>query len=188
MAQSTYKRIYSSLLVSVSCATSYGAPAPRIAVIHLPHHRHSFTLFINDQFCANIPDATPAGNTRTRLPLDPTSQHLRFRNPRVQGLLAEILFFLFPDYEYNQFLSQAGRPAEAQLGKSGRNNLAPGCWESCLELLSLRLFKNHKQLSPDQVVRQIFPLWNGALQISGYTWADLSSKSKNIRRVAVCPS
>ncbi|KRY74259.1 hypothetical protein T4A_10533 [Trichinella pseudospiralis] len=152
MAQSTYKRSYSSLLVSVSCATSYGAPAPRIAVIHLPHHRHT----------------TPARNTRTKLPLDPTSQHLRFRNPR--------------------FLSQAGRPAEAQLGKSGRNNLAPGCWESCLELLSLRLFKNHKQLSPDQVVRQIFPLWNGALQISGYTWADLSSKSKNIRRVAVCPS
>ncbi|KRY76084.1 hypothetical protein T4A_3123 [Trichinella pseudospiralis] len=84
--------------------------------------------------------------------------------------------------------SQTGRPAEAQLGKSRRNNLAPGCWESCLELLSLRLFKNHKQLSPDQVVRQIFPLWNGALQISGYTWADLSSKSNNIRRIAVYPS
>ncbi|KRZ13040.1 hypothetical protein T11_2167 [Trichinella zimbabwensis] len=48
-------------------------------------------------------------STETGLPLDPTSQHLRFRNPR----------------EYNQFLSQAGRPAEAQLGKSGRSNLAP---------------------------------------------------------------
>ncbi|KRY85043.1 hypothetical protein T4D_2943 [Trichinella pseudospiralis] len=31
-----------------------------------------------------------------------------------------------------KFLSQAGRPGKAQLGKSGRN-LAPGCWESCLE-------------------------------------------------------
>ncbi|KRY02262.1 hypothetical protein T12_16372 [Trichinella patagoniensis] len=33
-------------------------------------------------------------------------------------------FFLPPDYSYNQFLSQAGRPAEAQLGKSERTNLA----------------------------------------------------------------
>ncbi|KRY27208.1 hypothetical protein T01_11605 [Trichinella spiralis] len=34
-------------------------------------------------------------------------------------------FFLPPNYSYNQ-LSQAGRPAEAQLGKNGRNNPAPG--------------------------------------------------------------
>ncbi|KRX97956.1 hypothetical protein T4E_9563 [Trichinella pseudospiralis] len=32
-----------------------------------------------------------------------------------------------------QGFHQASRPAEIQLGKSGRNNLAPGCWESCLE-------------------------------------------------------
>ncbi|KRZ69675.1 hypothetical protein T10_12726 [Trichinella papuae] len=75
--------------------------------------------------------------------------------------------------EYNQFLSQAGRPAEAQLGKSGRSNLAPECWESCLEWPASRLFRNHKQISPDQVGRQVLPLWNGALQLSGYTWADL---------------
>ncbi|XP_003381478.1 hypothetical protein Tsp_07152 [Trichinella spiralis] len=59
-------------------------------------------------------------STGTRFPLDPTPQHLRFRNPR--------------------FLSQAGRPAEARLGKSGRNNLASGCWESCLEWPGSRLF------------------------------------------------
>ncbi|KRZ24563.1 hypothetical protein T4C_8740 [Trichinella pseudospiralis] len=47
-----------------------------------------------------------------------------------------------------------------------------------------RLFRNHKQISPDQVVRQVHPLWNGALEISDYTWADLSSQSNNIRRVA----
>ncbi|KRY15662.1 hypothetical protein T03_4450 [Trichinella britovi] len=69
--------------------------------------------------------------------------------------------------------SQAGRPAEAQLGKSGRNNPAPGCWESCLELPVSRLFRNRTQISPVQVERQVLPLWNGALQISGYTWADL---------------
>ncbi|KRX39380.1 hypothetical protein T05_13731 [Trichinella murrelli] len=69
---------------------------------------------------------------------------------------------------------QAGRPAEAQLGKSGRNNPAPGCWGSCLELPGSRLFRNHKQILPDQVGRQVLPLWNGALQISSYTWADLS--------------
>ncbi|KRZ00719.1 hypothetical protein T11_4223 [Trichinella zimbabwensis] len=41
--------------------------------------------------------------------------------------LAFLPFFLFPDYEYNQFLSQAGRPAEAQLGKSERKTaLHPG--------------------------------------------------------------
>ncbi|KRY45217.1 hypothetical protein T03_8281 [Trichinella britovi] len=46
---------------------------------------------------------------------------------------------------------QAGRPAEAQLGKSGRNNPAPGCWESCLELPGSRLFRNRTQISPVQV-------------------------------------
>ncbi|KRZ73022.1 hypothetical protein T10_9149 [Trichinella papuae] len=81
------------------------------------------------------------------------SQHLRFRNPR--------------------FLSQAGRPAKAHLGKSGRSNLAPVCWESCLEWPGSRLFRNHKQISPDQVGSQVLPLWNGARQLSGYTWADL---------------
>ncbi|KRY02593.1 hypothetical protein T12_6183 [Trichinella patagoniensis] len=67
-------------------------------------------------------------------------------------------FFLPPDYSYNQFLSQAGRPAEAQLGKSGRNNPAPGCWESCLELPGSRLFRNRTQISPVQVERQVLPL------------------------------
>ncbi|KRZ89050.1 hypothetical protein T08_156 [Trichinella sp. T8] len=45
---------------------------------------------------------------------------------------------------------QAGRPAEAQLGKSGRNNPAPGCWESCLELPGSRLFRNRTQIRPVQ--------------------------------------
>ncbi|KRX32845.1 hypothetical protein T05_5212 [Trichinella murrelli] len=67
-------------------------------------------------------------------------------------------FFLPPDYSYNQFLSQAGRPAEAQLSKSGRNNPAPGCWE--------RLFRNRKQITQDQLRRQVLPLWNGVLKYS----------------------
>ncbi|XP_003367574.1 conserved hypothetical protein, partial [Trichinella spiralis] len=64
-------------------------------------------------------------------------------------------FFLPPDYSYNQ-LSQAGRPAEAQLGKSGRNNPAPGCWESCHELPGSRLFRNRTQILPVQVERQLY--------------------------------
>ncbi|XP_003382003.1 conserved hypothetical protein [Trichinella spiralis] len=102
MNQFTRKRSYPSLLDSVSCATSYGAPSMRIAIIYLPHHRLSLTLLIKDQF-------------------------------------------------------QAGRPAEAQLGKSGRNNPAPGCWESCLELPGSRLFRNRTQISPLQGERQFTP-------------------------------
>ncbi|KRX58711.1 hypothetical protein T09_8731 [Trichinella sp. T9] len=48
--QSTRNRSYSSLLDSVSCATSYGAPSIGIAIIYLPHHRLSLTLFIKDKF------------------------------------------------------------------------------------------------------------------------------------------
>ncbi|KRX38100.1 hypothetical protein T05_11287 [Trichinella murrelli] len=70
-------------------------------------------------------------------------------------------FFLPPDYSYNQFLCQAGRPAKAQLCKSGRNNPAPGCWESCLELPGSRLFRNRTQILPVQVERQ-----NGVLKYS----------------------
>ncbi|KRZ65290.1 hypothetical protein T10_6209 [Trichinella papuae] len=80
---------------------------------------------------------------------------------------------LLPDYLHNHFLSQADRPAEAQLGKSGISNLVPGCLESCLEWPGSRLFRNRTQKLPDQVGRQVLPLWNGALQISDYTWADL---------------
>ncbi|KRY60591.1 hypothetical protein T03_14522 [Trichinella britovi] len=45
-----YEPIYPSLLNSVSCATSYGAPSMRIAIIYLPHHRLNLTLFIKDEF------------------------------------------------------------------------------------------------------------------------------------------
>ncbi|KRX89991.1 hypothetical protein T4E_7054 [Trichinella pseudospiralis] len=59
-----------------------------------------------------LPEVTPARSTRTRVnsrrQLELTQQPLRFRN------------------------SHADRLAEAQLRKSGRSNLAPGCWESCL--------------------------------------------------------
>ncbi|KRY03509.1 hypothetical protein T03_11716, partial [Trichinella britovi] len=34
-------------------------------------------------------------------------------------------FFLSPDYSYNQFLSQAGRPAEARLAKVEETTLRP---------------------------------------------------------------
>ncbi|KRZ10753.1 hypothetical protein T11_7609 [Trichinella zimbabwensis] len=105
--QSTCKRSYPSLLDSVSCATSYEP----IASVHLLHYRLSFSLCINNQTkkgkeshvvltCsfvhAAVPtfqiwlEATPAGSTGTRLPLDPTSQHLRFRNPRVQAKPADL--------------------------------------------------------------------------------------------------
>ncbi|KRZ13059.1 hypothetical protein T11_16016 [Trichinella zimbabwensis] len=87
--------------------------------------------------------------------------------PASQGSLAKMLmslaflrFFLFPDYEYNQFLSQAGRPAEAQLVKSGRSNLAPRCLESCLEWPASRLFRNHKQISPNQGKQLLVPGWD----------------------------
>ncbi|KRY97421.1 hypothetical protein T11_6098 [Trichinella zimbabwensis] len=61
------------------------------------------------------------------------------------GFISSALHFETRGYkEYNQFLSQAGRPAEAQLGKSGRSNLAPRCWASCLEWPASRLFRNHK--------------------------------------------
>ncbi|KRY70365.1 hypothetical protein T4B_5133, partial [Trichinella pseudospiralis] len=63
--------------------------------------------------------------------------------------------------------SHADRLAEAQLRKSGRSNLAPGCWESCL-------ISKSPTNSPDQVGRQAFSLWNRALQIFRYTWAHLS--------------
>ncbi|KRZ66226.1 hypothetical protein T10_5406 [Trichinella papuae] len=113
-------RSYPSLLDSVSCVRSYGANSPRNIIIHLPHNRLSFTLFINDKSipvsafvlfcscgCANVPDgcrlarpynghskwleATSDRNTRTVYPLHPTSQHLRFRNPRVQAKPADLL-------------------------------------------------------------------------------------------------
>ncbi|KRZ57736.1 hypothetical protein T02_11731 [Trichinella nativa] len=47
-----------------------------------------------------LTDATPAVNTRTRLQIDLTSQHLRFRNLWMQSSPAKMLI-------------QAGRPAEA---------------------------------------------------------------------------
>ncbi|KRX77909.1 hypothetical protein T06_6990 [Trichinella sp. T6] len=45
---------------------------------------------------------------------------------------------------------------------------------SCLEWSGSKLFQNHKQISSEQVRFQVLPLWNGALQISGYSRADLS--------------
>ncbi|KRY82932.1 hypothetical protein T4B_10017 [Trichinella pseudospiralis] len=77
-------------------------------------------------------------------------------------------------------LSQACQPPEAQLGKSVRRNLAPGCWESCLLLPGSTLFRNRKQTSPDQVGRQVLPLWNGALQISGYIPGQIFPNSQTI--------
>ncbi|KRY24702.1 hypothetical protein T01_11423 [Trichinella spiralis] len=57
-----------------------------------------------------------------------------------------------------KFLNQACRPAEAQL--------VLGCWESCLELPGSRLFRNRKQITPDQLRRQVLPLWNVVLKYS----------------------
>ncbi|KRY56562.1 hypothetical protein T03_7724 [Trichinella britovi] len=173
----TARRSYPSLLDSVSCATSYGAPSL--------HHSFSFTLFTNDPveetnripgrafvlFCScecatNLPDScwsvqphyghfkaevTPGGNTLIKTPFHFT-QHFSFRNRREQSSPAKILmpssfppFFLLRHYSYNQ------------------------CWDSCLEWSGLRLFRNYKKISPDQVRCQVLPLWNATLQISGYT-------------------
>ncbi|KRZ47167.1 hypothetical protein T02_13824 [Trichinella nativa] len=49
------------------------------------------------------------------------------------------------------------------------SNLAPRCWDSCLEWSGLRLFRNYKKILPDQVRCQVLPLWNATPQISGYT-------------------
>ncbi|KRZ04723.1 hypothetical protein T4B_25 [Trichinella pseudospiralis] len=50
-----------------------------------------------------------------------------------------------------------------------KHSLAKVEAKPCTRLVS-SLLRNHKQISPDQVVPQSFPLWNGALPISGYTW------------------
>ncbi|KRZ68512.1 hypothetical protein T10_608 [Trichinella papuae] len=65
---------------------------------------------------------------------------------------------------------QAGRPAEAQLGKNGKNNLVPGCWENCLEWPISRRFRNRIQTSPDQMGRLVLLHWSETFKISGYTW------------------
>ncbi|KRZ81158.1 hypothetical protein T08_13900 [Trichinella sp. T8] len=123
MNQFTRKRSYPSLVDSVRCATSYGAPSMRIAIIYLPHHRLSLNLFIKDKLhTMNVPKLSFCG--RKPLLLEILEQGFQLtRRPNIY------------DFETSgyKFLSQAGRPAEAQLGKSGRNNPAPGCWESCLE-------------------------------------------------------
>ncbi|KRY08413.1 hypothetical protein T12_14631 [Trichinella patagoniensis] len=69
-------------------------------------------------------EATPSENTGTRLPLDPTSQHLRFRNPRVQAKAA------------------------------WQEDFALGCLGSCLEWQGSSLFRDRKKISLDQVGRQ----------------------------------
>ncbi|KRY03677.1 hypothetical protein T12_2835 [Trichinella patagoniensis] len=59
MNQFTRKRSYPSLLHSVSCATSYGAPSMHIAIVYLPHHRLSLTLFIKDKLWLLVRTDTP---------------------------------------------------------------------------------------------------------------------------------
>ncbi|KRY14322.1 hypothetical protein T12_16900 [Trichinella patagoniensis] len=58
----------------------------------------AFVLFLS-YGCANLPDGCwsaqahhehPAGSTGTKLPLYPTPQHLRFRNPRELQLTAQL--------------------------------------------------------------------------------------------------
>ncbi|KRY91537.1 hypothetical protein T4D_8085 [Trichinella pseudospiralis] len=46
-----------------------------------------------------------------------------------------------------------GRPAEAH-AKVEERNLAPKCWKSCFEWPGSRLFRNHKQIMPDQLGHQ----------------------------------
>ncbi|XP_003369290.1 conserved hypothetical protein [Trichinella spiralis] len=77
------------------------------------------------------PEATLAENTGTRLPLDPTSQHL--------------------------ISKPVAKPADLpkQLGKSGRTNLVPGCEESCLENLRLRKGKQLVVPAADNLMRPI---------------------------------
>ncbi|KRX49900.1 hypothetical protein T05_16076 [Trichinella murrelli] len=140
MNQFSRKRSYPSLLDSVSCATSYGALSMRIAIIYLPHHRFSLTLFIKDKF------------GRKPLLLEILVQGFQLtRRPNIY------------DFETS---GQAGRPVETHLGKSGRTNVVPGCWESCLEKSGSGLFRNRKQITPDQLRRQVLPLWNGVLKYS----------------------
>ncbi|KRX18768.1 hypothetical protein T07_3930 [Trichinella nelsoni] len=63
-------------------------------------------------------------------------------------------------------LSQTGRPAETQFGKSEKTNLVLGCWERCIEKSGSGLFRNGKQITPDQLRRQVLPLWNVVLKYS----------------------
>ncbi|KRY71933.1 hypothetical protein T4B_7035 [Trichinella pseudospiralis] len=101
------------LFCSCGCATWF-------AHFQMVVDLHSPTMHIPKR---NFSGWKPLPLPGTRFMLDRMSQYFRFRNP--------------------WFLSQAGRPGKAQLGKSGRN-LAPGCWESCLEWPGSRLFRNHK--------------------------------------------
>ncbi|KRZ78399.1 hypothetical protein T10_5013 [Trichinella papuae] len=72
------------------------------------------------------------------------------------------------------FAQQSQQPWRSTAWQKWKKQPCTQVWKSCLEWPVSRLFQNHKQISPDQVERQVLPLWNGALQISGYTWADLS--------------
>ncbi|KRY34138.1 hypothetical protein T03_12533 [Trichinella britovi] len=123
MNQFKRKRSYPSLLDSVSCATSYGAPSMRIAIIYLPHRRLSLTL------CANIPDGCLSSQTyheRSKAEfLWPEATLAGNIDAPAKMLMPSsfVPFFLPHNYSYNQFLSQAGRPTEAQLGKSGETTL-----------------------------------------------------------------
>ncbi|KRZ01579.1 hypothetical protein T11_1266, partial [Trichinella zimbabwensis] len=67
------------------------------------------------------PEATPAGSTETRLPLDPTSQHLRFRNPRVQAKPADL-----PKHSLAKVEEETLHPGDGKVALNGRDQ---GCFE-----------------------------------------------------------
>ncbi|KRX13343.1 hypothetical protein T07_6260 [Trichinella nelsoni] len=76
--QSTLKRSYLCVLDSVSCATFHEALFTDGCWSAQTNHENSKVKFL-------LLEATPSENTGTKLPFDLTSQHLGFRNPRLQG-------------------------------------------------------------------------------------------------------
>ncbi|KRY09372.1 hypothetical protein T12_7775 [Trichinella patagoniensis] len=58
-------------------------------VLYSFHYDVTYPYIAKRNFCGR--KLPPAGSTGTRLPFDPTSQHLRFRNPQVQGSPAKML-------------------------------------------------------------------------------------------------
>ncbi|KRY39454.1 hypothetical protein T01_6625 [Trichinella spiralis] len=131
------RRCYPALPDSISCATSNGAPSPRIAIIHLPHHRlktdripgGSYVLFCSCH-CANLPDeATPAGSTGRRLPFDPISQHLRFRNPGYKLL----------DMPKHSLAKVEEATLHLGVGKVALNSWDQGCFEIAKKRRGIKL-------------------------------------------------
>ncbi|KRX64564.1 hypothetical protein T09_14020 [Trichinella sp. T9] len=73
------------------------------------------------------------------------------------------------------------KPA-AGLAKVEEASLHSGVVEVVLNGRDKVCFKIANKFCRIEVGRQVLPLWKGALQISGYTWEDLSQQSSNIRR------